>query len=221
MGYNTRLFARRQPWKVSAPDMTTRNHSADRDRSNYHHGDLRRELLRVARTEIAARGAQAVSLSTLARLAGVSQPAPYRHFPDRTALLEAVAADAFADFTTILAKAVLNQGTGGALVAIARAYVAFGESNVELYRLMFASRLTPQAASGSDLDTAADKAFSLLKHAMLETMPIHKTEAVYQFWAQLHGLVMLKADGFITSPLSSFIGLESALVARAIGPSPA
>ncbi len=59
------------------------------DRAAYHHGDLRRTLLRIARDQIAESGAHAVSLASLARLAGVSQPAPYRHFADRDALLEA------------------------------------------------------------------------------------------------------------------------------------
>jgi hypothetical protein len=48
-------------------------------RGAYHHGDLRRTLLDAAREEIAASGAQGLSLSSLARRAGVAQSAPYRH----------------------------------------------------------------------------------------------------------------------------------------------
>ncbi len=171
----------------------------------YHHGDLRRELLRVAREAVARHGAQAVSLSALARLAGVSQPAPYRHFPDRDALLEAVAAEAFEDFARTLTEAVAGREPADALIAIARAYVSFGEANVELYRVMFASRLTPRAKTGSDLDEASGKAFGLLRAAMAATSPALTDASVYLAWAQLHGLVMLKADGFIRSPLRTYV----------------
>ena len=173
----------------------------------YHHGDLRGELLRVARHEIARHGVQAVSLSSLARLAGVTQPAPYRHFPDRDALLEAVAVEAFADFTRTLTAAIEGRGPAEALNALALAYFEFGEANIELYRLMFASRLTPKAEGGSELDKASGRAFGLLCTAVLSisvTSLALAEERTYLAWAQLHGLMMLKADGFIRSPLRKF-----------------
>ena len=46
--------------------------------------------MRIARDQIAESGADAMSFVSLARLAAVSRPAPYRHFADRKALLEAV-----------------------------------------------------------------------------------------------------------------------------------
>ncbi len=184
-------------------------------RERYHHGDLRRDLLRVARREIARHGVQAVSLSSLARLAGVSQPAPYRHFADRDALLEAVAAEGFEEFVYALTEATGSRGPSEALHAIALAYLAFGESNIEIYRLMFASRLTPQAEDGSDLGQASCKAFDLLRLAISAvSAPAMVDDDAYRLWAQLHGLVMLKADGFIVRPLGRFVDLSSLLAER-------
>ena len=183
----------------------------------YHHGDLRRELLRVAREAVARDGAQAVSLSALARLAGVSQPAPYRHFPDRDALLEAVAADAFQDFACTLTEAVADREPADALAAMALAYVSFGEGNIELYRLMFGSRLTPEAKTGSNLDKASERAFDLLSAAMAAISAGYNRESVYLAWAQLHGLVMLKADGFIRSPLRTYAAEWAPMIGSAAG----
>ena len=180
---------------------------ATRDRPRYHHGDLRRALLRVARAEIGRHGAQTVSLTSLARLAGVSQPAPYRHFPDRASLLEAVAAEAFDELAGTLTSAIMHQESRAALQSIARAYLAFGDANIEIYRLMFASRLTPEAKTGSDLDAASNKAFALLRTAVTAMAPANADDDAYLLWAQMHGLVMLKADGFITRPLDSFTEL--------------
>ena len=185
------------------------------ERRRYHHGDLRRDLLRVAREEIARHGANAVSLASLARLAGVSQPAPYRHFADRDALLEAVAAEGFEQLTGELAEATADRGPHDALKAIALTYLTFGEANIEIYRLMFASHLTPRASSGGDLDTASGKAFALLLTALARlSSPDSLDDDAYLLWAQLHGLVMLKADGFVTRSLGRFVERSGLLPGR-------
>lgn len=175
-------------------------------RAGYHHGDLRRALVRIARGQIAENGAQAMSLASLARLAGVSQPAPYRHFADRNALLEAVTTEGFEEFAAALTAAAAAGGPDGALKAMALAYVAFGEANIELYRLMFASRLVPEAGTGSALETAAVESFNRLRDALSVTTPVDRVdEEAHLIWAQLHGLVMLKADGHIRRPLAELV----------------
>lgn len=164
-------------------------------RDTYHHGDLRRVLLDAAREEIAAHGAQGLSLASLARRAGVAQSAPYRHFADREELLAAVAAEGFDAFSQALLQAA--EGGEGALERMSRAYLRFGEQNVELYRLMFASGLVPGAAEGSPLKVAALASFQPLLDQVAAS---ERSQAVaYAKWAQLHGLVMLKADGFIAA----------------------
>ena len=179
-------------------------------RARYHHGDLRHDLLRVARDEISRNGADTVTLTSLARLVGVTQAAPYRHFTDREALLEAVAAEGFRDFTVALDEAAASKlAPGDALLAIALAYVAFGEANIELYRLMFASRLVPGAKSGSSLEKAADAAFDRLRGAVSAASAEKATDNALLIWAQLHGLVMLRADGLIRRRLSTFVKLSS------------
>ena len=56
-------------------------------KSTYHHGNLREVLISSA-LEILKEGTlQDLSLRALARKAGVSQTAPYRHFEDKEALI--------------------------------------------------------------------------------------------------------------------------------------
>lgn len=60
----------------------------------YHHGNLRRALLDAA-LELAQRhGPERVSVREAARLIGVSPGAPFRHFPNRRALMTALAEEA-------------------------------------------------------------------------------------------------------------------------------
>ncbi|OAF04949.1 transcriptional regulator [Bradyrhizobium centrolobii] len=64
----------------------------------YHHGDLRRVLIDAA-LQLAAEGGE-VSVREAARRAAVSPGAPFRHFPNRDALMGAVAAEAQRRFRT-------------------------------------------------------------------------------------------------------------------------
>src|SRR5713226_4202940 len=60
----------------------------------YHHGDLKRVLVDAALRLAEEGGAEGVSVREAARRAGVSPGAPFRHFPNRVALLTAVAEEA-------------------------------------------------------------------------------------------------------------------------------
>ena len=64
-------------------------------RDAYHHGDLRSALIEAGMHALSTHSADALSLRALAREVGVSATAVYRHFPDRDALLVALALTGF------------------------------------------------------------------------------------------------------------------------------
>ncbi len=70
----------------------------------YHHGDLRDALIRAARMILEKKGLAALSLRGVARVAKVSPAAPYHHFADKQALLDAVAAQGFDALWSAMAK---------------------------------------------------------------------------------------------------------------------
>ena len=71
----------------------------------YHHGDLKRALLDAALELVRTQGAEAFTLREVARRAGVSHNAPYRHFRDRGELLAAVAVEGYERLTQSMVKA--------------------------------------------------------------------------------------------------------------------
>src|SRR5260370_37166177 len=71
----------------------------------YHHGNLREALLEAAIRLIAEVGPTAFTLREVARRAGVSHNAPYRHFRDRDDLMAAVAAQGFRELTEAMVDA--------------------------------------------------------------------------------------------------------------------
>ena len=76
----------------------------------YHHGNLRAALLDEAERSLSRRGASELSLRELARAVGVSHAAPRRHFPDKQALLDALAEDGFERLGRVLRDALAAAG---------------------------------------------------------------------------------------------------------------
>ena len=108
--------------------------------SRYHHGDLRTTLLRAAEAHIALEGTERLSLRALAREAGVSATAPYRHFDDRQALLVALATEGFEELAVVNADIHRNFGhepIPTQLLQCGLAYVRYAEANQVKYLLMF------------------------------------------------------------------------------------
>ena len=85
----------------------------------YHHGDLRRVLIDAA-LQLAAEGAE-VSVREAARRAAVSPGAPFRHFPNRDALMAAVAEEAQRRFRAEI-DAALSEAPAAAPLARFRAF---------------------------------------------------------------------------------------------------
>ena len=127
----------------------------------YHHGNLRTALLVAAERTVRERGVQELSLRELAREVGVSHGAPRRHFPDRQALLDALADAGFARLGAELRSAADGAGEGfqARLRATAAAYVRFATRDPALLELMFASKQREQSGA---LHEAADRAFSVM-----------------------------------------------------------
>src|SRR4051794_7945118 len=120
--------------------------------NTYHHGDLRDALIKAALREAEQGGTEAISIKALAKQLGVSQPAPYRHFADREALLAAVTAEAFWQLNGILRAAMAKPSKRSKLSLLAQATLDFGLRRNGIYRLMFASRTTacaPKAANST------------------------------------------------------------------------
>jgi AcrR family transcriptional regulator len=127
----------------------------------YHHGNLRTALLEQAERTVRERGVQALSLRELARDVGVSHGAPRRHFPDRQALLDALAIAGFERLGAELREAMDGAGEDfrARVQATATAYIRFATRDTALLELMFAGK--HQQPSG-ELQMAAESAFAVM-----------------------------------------------------------
>jgi AcrR family transcriptional regulator len=172
--------------------------------NTYHHGDLRDALVQAALAEVEVGGPETISISALAKKLGVSQPAPYKHFADREALLVAVTAEAFRQFSAMLREQIMKPSKRSKLSRIAQATLDFGLRRNGIYRLMFASRVMASAPKGSELHAAGMETFDLLVES-LEAPAVGSLpeRSALKVWVALHGVVMLAEQGLLTGQLAN------------------
>jgi AcrR family transcriptional regulator len=189
-------------------------------RGGYHHGDLRAGLIAAAQAAVEAGGPDAVSLRDLAQSLGVSTAAPYRHFPDRRALLSEVAARGFADLAEAYARAqAAAPDPATAMRETARAYLNLAFGRPGLFRLMFASDLVDAADAPASLLQPAAEAWEGLYRAVAAANPDADLATVKRVaitgWSTLHGFITLvqggRLKGFMTEPLTEAELLEAIL----------
>jgi AcrR family transcriptional regulator len=176
----------------------------------YHHGDLRRAIVAAAVDILSETQSLEFSLRELARRAGVSHNAPYKHFADKRELLAAVSTAGFELLTRRMSNELeAHTNARAQLFAVLRAYVQHGVDNPALYRLMFGGYL-----SGPDDDrpaierAAAERTKALLTGLIVNGglgRPIPDTPrnerkiagAILACWSLVHGATMLLADGLV------------------------
>jgi AcrR family transcriptional regulator len=170
----------------------------------YHHGNLRSALLDAAERTVRERGVQALSLRELARDVGVSHGAPRRHFPDRQALLNALAESGFDRLGAELRAASDGAGAGDdfkdRLAATATAYIRFAIRDPALLELMFAAKHAEQLDT---LPAAVEGAFAVMlalieqgqHEGLLETGDPERVGLV--LFATIQGIAALITGGMV------------------------
>jgi AcrR family transcriptional regulator len=187
----------------------------------YHHGNLRPALVRAAMELVEESGETALSLRAVARRAGVSPAAPYRHYADREALVSAVAAVGYRELAERLSAAHPSPSTPEQLAAVAIAYVQFALERPALFRIMFGE----PCDRDNDERVAATAAVSLYVRAIVErAFPQADAEALATaVWALVHGLAFLHLDGKLDAASPSVVAdrvtaaIQALLMATTIG----
>ncbi|WP_129656321.1 TetR/AcrR family transcriptional regulator [Rothia halotolerans] len=184
----------------------------------YHHGDLRAALVESA-VEMLEAG-EAYSMRAVARRAGVSPTAPYRHFPDRDALDSAIAVEGFDDLRDALAQALGSApaaaGPVDVLGELGVAYVSFALRRPALFRLMFGNECDEES---SDRVQASQALHAVLGDVIARLFPGRVTpELATALWSLAHGLAFLHLDGkYRPEPADEVAGRVRAAVSALLG----
>ncbi len=171
----------------------------------YHHGNLHATLLEAARALVEEVGIDGFSLRELARRAGVSPAAPYHHFKDKAALIQALAQESQVRLGIASQHAIKGiTDPMQRLSALGVAYVLYAFEHPSEFRIMFRQELRSPLGELEQPDIEPDPAFVLLKDTLIECrdagcIPITGEKALelasINMWALVHGLATLIIDG--------------------------
>jgi AcrR family transcriptional regulator len=167
----------------------------------YHHGDLAAELVSTGMRLLEAQNSGDLGLRELARAVGVSPTAVYRHFPDKGALLRAIAARGFEMMAEMQAAAAAGASGPAAFAAVGKAYVRFALAHPAVFRLMF-EQAPPRDLFAMPINELTGPMRHLRAHVaglVGDAAPegVRKVVSV-RAWALVHGLAVLALDGMIS-----------------------
>ncbi len=170
--------------------------------AGYHHGDLRRTLVEATTKLVDSRGTEGFTLRAAAKLAGVSDGAPYHHFEHKDALLATVAEESFQLLQEeMLLAADLHRGNPRRQSrAMGAAYIAFALKHPARFRLMFG----PSRRARSRRDERVARGLDLVRDTLCRTISVPESnppsrDAALAVWALVHGLSVLAIDGHFGS----------------------
>ncbi|RKT14054.1 AcrR family transcriptional regulator [Paraburkholderia sp. RAU2J] len=199
--------------------------------ADYHHGNLRNALIEAGRSALMDLSAQDLSLRYLARMVGVSEAAPSRHFSGIDELLATIAASGYRDLAAL--RVAIRDSEDTALAKayrMMRVYVEFAQRHKGLFGLMIGPRIVAHQAY-PELIEESNRSFGLFSET-IETLAIEAGWAqadlklvTHAAWSMEHGLATLilanrapRADTKVAIPKLIDFVLMSLLGAIMAGP---
>lgn len=174
---------------------------------SYHHGDLPNALIDAALLILSKYGAEGLSLREVAKIAGVSHMAPYRHFKNKLALLEAIAICGYAQLEEVcrIAYETYPNDPNRQLIEAGMGYLTLVLEKPEIAHLMFSGILTKHHVS-KPLNEAGDKAVQSLgwiiengkRQGIYSDHPTEKLTLAAL--AYVHGIAMMLLGGLLAKP---------------------
>lgn len=163
---------------------------------NYHHGNLRNALIMATVELIEESGSAEFAISDAAKRAGVSAAAPYRHFKDRNALLDAVC-DLYSlglGEEASNTMAAHTEGSRASIIALGHMYLHYVLSRKAFYNLAWTREQQfesePQRPGFQTFIGAVDNWCK--KQGLAAADPL---DLGIKLWALVHGLAVLEMNG--------------------------
>lgn len=199
--------------------------------ADYHHGNLRNALIEAGRNALMEVSAQDLSLRYLARMVGVSEAAPSRHFAGIDELLATIAASGYRDLAAL--RVAIRDSEDTALAKayrMMRVYIEFAQRHNGLFSLMIGPRIAAHQAY-PELTEESNRSFGLFSET-IEALAIESGWAqsdlklvTHAAWSMEHGLATLilsnrapRADTKVAIPKLIDFVVMTLLSAITVGP---
>jgi len=193
-----------------AKNQNVKSNTSQKSKSAYHHGDLFNSLVEAGIVLIREKGPNAFSMRELAKQAGVSHAAPYRHFEDRNALFAAIAEIGFQRLADQMQKAINDHPDDPRqqLLDAGRHYIRLATDNPEINQLMFGGFLDFERVTenqGKVASSAFDGLLQIIQNGV--DAGLYRDETTLHLaltvWSTVHGLSMLITGGQLKQKVNS------------------
>jgi len=171
-------------------------------------------IVETARSLLAEGGAEACSMRAVADGSGVTAAAIYKHFRDKTALVDHVVGLSFESFERSLLEAIapLPVGSFQRLASLGEAYIRFASEHEEEFKILF---MPLQGGRRELADVPGQGGYPILRRCVVEAIAAGSVRGddpdliSFYLWSRVHGIVML----LLACDLSEVMGAD-----RAAGP---
>ncbi len=169
-----------------------------------------RKILIAARRALELDGVEAVSMRPVAKTVGITVMAIYRHYPNRQALLDAVATEGFNDLVGWLGRRRFTGDAETRLMKVLDVFVQFALEHPKLFELMFLTKHTAARRFPTDFKAGRSPTVNLAVAIVKEGMEHNEFrqddpwEVVFELGAMVQGFVMLYFGGRIDATPSGF-----------------
>jgi len=169
-----------------------------------------RKITLAARSILDRAGAEAVTLRQVAQAVNITPMAIYRHYPNRAALLNALADEAFDQLAASLKGRRFTGGVEERLLKMADVYLDHALEHPHLFELMFLKPREGARRYPHDFEARLSPTVNLMVELVQEGMKSghflqdDPDEIVFELGALSHGLIMLYLGGRVDATVTGF-----------------
>jgi AcrR family transcriptional regulator len=168
------------------------------------------KITAAARRLLDKEGVDAVTMRQVAKAVGITPMAIYRHYPDRAALLNALADEGFEELTARLGSARFSGDLEERLIQVLDIYLKYALQKPQLFELMFLKPREGARQYPDDFKAKRSPTANLMAEMIQEGINTgyfledDVWEIVFEMGALMQGLIMLYLGGRIAMPPASF-----------------
>ena len=172
-----------------------------------------RKIALAARKLLDKEGVEAVTMRRVAEAVGITAMAIYRHYPDRAALLNALADEGFQELAANLKARRFSGDIETRLAKMADLYLDHAFENPKLFELMFLTKREGARQYPQDFKARKSPTATLMADVLAEGMASGELrqddhwEIGFEMGAMSHGLIMLYLGGRMALSAAKFRAL--------------
>lgn len=168
------------------------------EKKQYHHGDLKKELIENGICIIRTDGVGSLTMRSVAARCNVSPTAAYKHFKNKEELLEEISVKISEDFENYLSQCLEGNDGPTGMIEIGKGYVRYMLAHKEYYQFMFCSEMNIEVTYDKGEFTFPEnspfRVFYNSAEAFLSTFvkdKVVRRNKILLMWSEVHGLAGL------------------------------